>query len=95
MELAARQAYYTTATTSIKCISQDVIAGINKMLRGLFFSRVGIIGQITDVQKQATVVILFISKEVLSEGANKSGKVPEEIQTAKTSPEKKQHRNGP
>ena len=43
----------------------------------------------------ATVVILFISKEVLSEGANKSGKVPEEIQTAKTSPEKKQQRNGP
>ena len=36
----------------------------------------------------ATVVILFISKEVQSEGANKSGKVPEEIQTAKTSPEK-------
>ena len=36
----------------------------------------------------ATVVILFISKEVMSEGANKSGKVPEEIQTAKTSPEK-------
>ena len=59
------------------------------MLPGLFWSRVGIIGQITDVQKQATVVILFISKEVLSEGANKSGKVPEEIQTAKkTSPEK-------
>ena len=40
-------------------------------------------------KRAATVVILFISKEVLSEGANKSGKVPEEIQTAKTSPEKK------
>ena len=46
-------------------------------------------------KRAATVVILFISKEVMSEGANKSGKVPEEIQTAKTSPEKKQHRNGP
>ena len=39
-------------------------------------------------KRAATVVILFISKEVLSEGANKSGKVPEEIQTAKTFPEK-------
>ena len=40
-------------------------------------------------KRAATVVILFISKEVLSEGANKSGKVPEEIQTAIRPPQKK------
>ena len=54
--------YYTTETTSIKCISQDVIAGINKMLRGLFLSRVGIIGQIMcPKETELLLLLLFFS----------------------------------